>query len=88
MCRIPIHSWITTRKQVRRLFAGPGSDMMMDKEGSESKKEIHNTAKMSRTLVAKSYEAAFVAQLSLSKNPVQDKVSKTKCEMKCVLYVL
>lgn len=45
MCQIPIHSWITTRKQVRRLFAGPGSDMMMDKEGSESKKEIHNTAK-------------------------------------------
>lgn len=40
MCQIPIHSWITTRKQVRRLFAGPGSDMMMDKEGSEAKRRF------------------------------------------------
>ena len=88
MCQIPIHSWITTRKQVRRLFAGPGSDMMMDKEGSESKKEIHNTAKCREPSLQNHMRPAFMAQLSLSKNPVQDKVSKTKCEMKCVLYVL
>ena len=38
--------------------------------------------------VAKSYEATFMAQLSLSKNPGQDELSKTRCEMKCVLYAL
>ena len=31
---------------------------------------------MSRTLVAKSYEASFMAQLSISKNPVQDELSE------------